>query len=75
MVIQGWRPQAGVPGVWHPQILADQLTLFQPGGADYGHVSTGTPGFSDLPTALLSTYVLTSSVSIQQKLFRLRREN
>ena len=23
----------GVPGVpWHPQILADQLTLFQPGG-------------------------------------------
>ena len=35
MVIQGWRPQAGVPGVWHPQILADQLTLSQPGGSDY----------------------------------------
>ena len=26
----------GVPGVpWHTQILADQLTLFQPGGAHY----------------------------------------
>ena len=34
-------------------ILADQLTLFQPGGIDYAHlVTTGTPGFSDLPTAL-----------------------
>ena len=22
---------------WHPQILADQLTLSQPGGADYAH--------------------------------------
>jgi len=28
----------GVPEVpWHPQILADQLTLFQPRGADYAH--------------------------------------
>jgi hypothetical protein len=44
----------GVPGVpWHPQILADQLTLSQPGGADYAyHIIIGTPGFSDLPTAL-----------------------
>ena len=42
----------GVP--WHTQILADQLTLFQPGGGtDYAHlITTGTPGFSDLPTAL-----------------------
>ena len=33
---------------------ADQLTLFQPGGTDYAHlITTGTPGFSDLPTALL----------------------
>ena len=43
---------------WHTQILADQLTLFQPGGTlgtDYSHlITTGTPGFSDLPTALLS---------------------
>ena len=28
----------GVPGgPWHPQILADQLTLSQPDGADYAH--------------------------------------
>ena len=46
------------PGVpWHPQILADQLPLHQLGGADYAHhityvVTTGTAGFSDLPTAL-----------------------
>ena len=32
----------GVP--WHPQILADQLTLSQPGGgADYAHHSTTSP--------------------------------
>ena len=39
---------------WHPQILADQLTLYQPGGADYAHhITTGsTPELSDLPTAL-----------------------
>ena len=47
----------GVPGVpWHTRILADQLTLFQPGGGgtDYAHlITTGTPGFSDLPTALM----------------------
>ena len=43
-----------MPGVpWHTQILADQLTLFQPGGTDYAHlITTGTPGFSDLLTAL-----------------------
>ena len=41
----------GVP--WHTQILADQLTLFQPRGTDYPHLlTTSTPGFSDLPTAL-----------------------
>ena len=47
----------GVPGVpWHTQILADQLTLFQPGGTDYAQpITTGTPGFSDLPTALRET--------------------
>ena len=45
-------------------IFAVQLTLFQPGGKDYAHlITTGTPRFSDLPTALqfnqntiLSTY-------------------
>ena len=47
----------GVPGVpWYTQYLADQLTLFQPGGTDYTHlITTGTPGFSDLPTALYVT--------------------
>ena len=46
--MQGCRPWG------HPQILADQLTLFQPGGTDYAHLTTtGTPGFSDLPTAML----------------------
>ena len=44
----------GVPGVpWHTQILADQLTLSQPGETNYAHlITTGTSGFSDLPTAL-----------------------
>ena len=43
-----------MPGVpWHTQILAAQLTLFQPGGTDYAHLITiGTPGISNLPTAL-----------------------
>ena len=37
--------------------MADQLTLFQPGGTDYAHpITTGTPGFSDLPTALSSLF-------------------
>ena len=46
----------GVPAVsWHTQILADKLTLSKPGGADYiHHINTGTPRFSDLPTALCS---------------------
>ena len=52
----------GVPGVpGHTQILADQLTLFQPGGRDYAPLITaGTPGFSDLPTALGCRYVFKS---------------
>ena len=38
----------------HPQILADHLTLHQPGGASYAHhITTGSPGFSDLPMALV----------------------
>ena len=41
-------------GPWHPQILANQLTLPQPRGAHYAHLITnGTPVFSDLPTALV----------------------
>ena len=42
---------AGQP--WRPQILADQLTLSQRVWTDYAHlITTGTPKFSDLPTAL-----------------------
>ena len=36
---------------WHGQhqILADQLSLFQPEGADFAHhITNETPGFSDL---------------------------
>ena len=53
----------GVPGVpWHTQSLADQLTLFQPGGTDYARlITTGTPEFSDLPTALSGKYIIFSS--------------
>jgi hypothetical protein len=54
---QGCRPW-GVLARWHPQIFADQLTLSQPREADFSPLkNTGTPGFSDLPTAL--QYVLT----------------
>ena len=46
-----WMYVAGVSSL--PQILAEQLTLSQPGGADYSLLTTnGTPLFSDLPTAL-----------------------
>ena len=42
-----------VPGVpWHPQILADQLTLSQLGGADYAHQIILAHRFSDLPRTL-----------------------
>ena len=56
----------GEPGVpWHIQSLADQLTLFQPGGTDYAHlITTGTPGFSDLPTALHEILFFLSSSEI-----------
>ena len=57
----------GVPGMpWHTQILADQLTLFQPGGTDYAHlITTGSPGFSDLPTALSMSFILEGHGSSQ----------
>ena len=55
----------GVPGVpWHTQILADQLTLFQPGRTDYAQIiTTGTPGLSDNPTALKPKVSVTSLCS------------
>ena len=45
MSVSAGLSSLGVPGVpWHTQILADQLTLFQPGGTDYVHlITTGTP--------------------------------
>ena len=50
-IVSGGARGKGVP--WNPKIFADQLTLSQPGGTDYAHlITTGTPGFSDLPTAL-----------------------
>mgnify|MGYP006979712808 CR=1 FL=1 len=59
-----------MPGVpWHTQILAAQLTLFQPGGTDYAHlITTGTPGFSDLPTALKSSDASGSTYSFLGRL-------
>ena len=42
--------------VGDPQILADQLTLSQLGGADYAHYSTTCPpGFLTLAASLYST--------------------
>ena len=50
---------------WHTQILSDQLTLFQPGGTDYAHlITTGTPGLSDLLTALLFSIRLLSPLFV-----------
>ena len=62
----------GVPGVpWHTQYLADQLTLFQPGGTDYAHlITTGTPRFSDLPTALVCA---SKKIGLLYELFELNR--
>ena len=60
-------PPLGVPGMpWHTQILADQLTLFQPGGTDYAHLITaGTPGFLNHPTALYIGF----NCQVNEKLF------
>ena len=47
------RRKCGGWGAIAPQFLAKQLTLSQPGGADYTHHSTTSPpGFSDLATGL-----------------------
>ena len=44
----------GPGGHMLPHFLADRLTLSQPGETDYAHlITTGTPGFLDLPTALI----------------------
>ena len=62
-----------VPGVpWHPRILADQLTLPQPGGTYYAHlITTVTTGFSDLPAALkLGRAVREICACAEQRIFR-----
>jgi hypothetical protein len=52
--------KTGGGGIMPPsQIWADQSTLSQTGGADYGHhitTSPPPPGFLDLPTALYVSY-------------------
>ena len=54
------------PGV---PILADQLTLSQPRRADYAHqITTGTPGFSDLPMALPDIIQMASTPKEKRKL-------
>ena len=51
-ILQGCL-QGGLGGLQPPQYLTDQLTLSQPGGADYAHHSTTSPpGFSDLAAGL-----------------------
>ena len=44
-----------MPGLqWHPKIWEDQLTLSQPGGADYAHyITTCTLNISEVPMALI----------------------
>ena len=50
--------------------MADQLTLSQPEGTNYAHlITTGTPGFSDLPTALYM------QLRFRKKFSRLSYEN
>jgi hypothetical protein len=51
------EPTPVVPGGAEGAILADQLTLYQPGGGRLcPHITIGTPGFSYLPTVLSTTY-------------------
>ena len=52
----------GVGGARHPQILADRLTLSQLGGADYAR----HPRFSDLPTALNITRMISCTKLIEK---------
>ena len=52
-VTSGMHQGEGQGGQLPPQILADQLTLSQPGGADYAHHSTTCPpGFLTLGASL-----------------------
>jgi len=53
ITVAGMQQGGGQGGQLPPQILADQLTLSQPGGADYAHHSTTCPpGFLTLAASL-----------------------
>ena len=57
MMIAGMLQAGGQGGQLPPQILADQLTLSQPGGADYAHHSTTCPpGFLTLAASLYTLH-------------------
>ena len=52
-IFKGCRPWRGRGVPWAPLVLADQLTLSQPGGVDYAHnINIGTLEFSNLPMVL-----------------------
>ena len=69
---QGCR-QRGAWGLQPPQFLTDQLTLSQPGGADYAHHSTiSPPVFSDLATGLSGHICLYISKVLSQQMKLLR---
>ena len=54
---------------WHPQILADQLTLLRPGGNRLcPRITIGTSGFPDLPMALNNTKDVDKKQSILKEL-------
>ena len=71
----------GAGDAWHPHIWVDQLTLFQPEGAEYAHhITVSTPGFENLTTSLhkvhsekvtkfceISTFLLTRVLTHSQK--------
>ena len=59
-------PSSMLPKNW--KIMNPQLTLAQLGGADYAHlITTGTPRFSDLHTALDLYKLLSPSLRMWEK--------
>ena len=71
--LQGRRQGGGAWGASSPppQFLTDQLTLSQPGGADYAHHSTTRPPkFSDLATGLV-THLSTQTNGVDKKITHL----
>ena len=60
----------GMPD-WHPEFLADQLTLSQQGGADCAHhITTGTSKFLHLPVSLYNdTYQTSVTIEMFNSLF------